>query len=193
MQEQDEISLTCCYCNGTPEAREISQLGKAHVHCPCDKCNGKATWRMTAWRHLKPGCEQPSTHATPVKRARQTLGEPECSPLESIVQYEELDFDPAHIFWFADNYNNLSQSSDVCDTGADRLSDGSTGSIDGDNETEPGDNEAGPVCSDDDEEENLKKLVQESVLRLVEMKQKMGCSIQHFEDLLQWGERFAYT
>ena len=108
--------------------------------------------------------------------------------MESFVQYEELDFDPEHVFRFADNYNELPQSSNVCDTAADRLSDGSTGSIDSDNETEPGDNEARPVCSDDNEEENLKKFVQESVLRLVEMKQKMGCSIQHFEDLLQWGK-----
>ena len=140
---------------------------------------------MTAWRHLKSGCEQPSTLATPVKRARQALGEPVCSPLESLVQYEELDFEPEHVFRFADGYNDLLQSSDVCDTAADRLSDGSTGLIDSDNETEPGDNEARPVCSDD-EEEHVKKFVQESVLHLVEMKQKMGCSIQHFEDLLQW-------
>ena len=51
------------------------------------------------------------------------------------------------------------------------------------------------VCDDEggsveggDEEENLKKFVQDSILRLVEMKQKMGCSINHFEELLQWGK-----
>ena len=48
------------------------------------------------------------------------------------------------------------------------------------------DNEVGSV-EGGDEEENLKKFVQDSILRLVEMKQKMGCSINHFEEL-QWGK-----
>ena len=30
--------------------------------------------------------------------------------------------------------------------------------------------------------------MQDSILCLVEMKQKMGCSINHFEELLQWGK-----
>ncbi len=46
----------------------------------------------------------------------------------------------------------------------------------------------GGVGSDDDEAENVKKFVQESILRLVEMKQEMGCSINHFEELLKWGK-----
>ena len=66
MQEED-FSLTCCHCQLTAEAREISKHGKPHVHCPCDKCNGRATWRMTAWRHLKSKREQ-SSQPTPVKK-----------------------------------------------------------------------------------------------------------------------------
>ena len=30
--------------------------------------------------------------------------------------------------------------------------------------------------------------MQDSILCLVEMKQEMGCSINHFEELLQWGK-----
>lgn len=48
MQAEEDFSLTCCHCQLTAEAREISKQGKPHVHCPCDKCNGRATWRMTA-------------------------------------------------------------------------------------------------------------------------------------------------
>ena len=57
-------------------AREISKQGKPHVHCPCDKCNGRATWRMTAWRHLKSKREQ-SSQPIPVKKTRRTSEEPE--------------------------------------------------------------------------------------------------------------------
>lgn len=39
-----------------------------------------------------------------------------------------------------------------------------------------------------DEEENLKKFVQDSIFCLVEMKQKMGCFINYFEEFFQWGK-----
>lgn len=35
--------------------------------------------------------------------------------------------------------------------------------------------------------QNLNKFVQESILHLMEMKQKIGCSMNHFEELLKWG------
>ena len=65
---------------------------------------------------------------------------------------------------------------------------GAWGSIDSDgDERGLSDDEAGSV-EGGNEEENLKKFVQDSILCLVEMKQKMGCSINHFEELLQWGK-----
>ena len=46
-------------CELTAEARDISKKGgKRHVHCPYDKCNGRATWHMTAWRHLQSETKQ---------------------------------------------------------------------------------------------------------------------------------------
>lgn len=197
MQEakEEDFSLTCCHCQLTPEAIEISKQGKPHVHCPCDKCNGKATWRMTAWRHLKSGCEQ-SSQPTPVKKTRRTLEEPECSTLEPLVEYEEHEFELEHVFRFADSYSEFPHSSDVWAERVDhdyendssfteRSSAGASGSIDGDDEPGPSDDETSPVDSSNDEAENLRKFVQDSVLRLVEMEQKMGCSINHFEELLQ--------
>ncbi|RMX52600.1 hypothetical protein pdam_00016876 [Pocillopora damicornis] len=35
--------------------------------------------------------------------------------------------------------------------------------------------------------QNLNKFAQESFLYLMEMKQKIGCSMNHFEELLKWG------
>ena len=102
MQSEDNFPVTSCYCTGTPEAREIRHRGKPHVHCPCAKCKGRAVWHMTAWRHLK----QSSTEltCTPVKKAcSNALEEPECLPLEPIIEYEEQDFDPKPVFWFAGN------------------------------------------------------------------------------------------
>ena len=58
---------------------------------------------MTAWRHLK----QSSTEltCTPVKKAHSNaLEEPECLPLEPLIEYEEQDFDSKHVFWFAGSY-----------------------------------------------------------------------------------------
>lgn len=153
---------------------------------------------MTAWRHLKQSSTEPT--CTPVKKARSNaLEEPACSPLEPLMEYEEQDFDPKHVFRFAGSYSEFPHSSDVCAGAArmdheceDSLSSGScagaSGSIDSDgDERGLSDDEAGSV-EGRDEEENLKKFVQDSILRLVEMKQKMGCSINHFEELLQWGK-----
>ena len=119
MQSEDNFPVTSCYCTGTPEAREIRHRGKPHVHCPCAKCKGRAVWRMTAWRHLK----QSSTEltCTPVKKAcSNALEEPECLPLEPLIEYEEQDFDPKPVFWFAGSYSEFPYSSDVC-AGAARM------------------------------------------------------------------------
>lgn len=43
MEAERDISLTCCYCELTADAKEISKEGKPHVHCSCEKCNGRAT------------------------------------------------------------------------------------------------------------------------------------------------------
>ena len=61
--QAEEDSLSWC-CQLTTEAREISKGGKPHVHCPCDKCSGKATWRLTAWRYLNSECELSSRPST---------------------------------------------------------------------------------------------------------------------------------
>ena len=54
MEAEGDVSLTCCYCELTADAKEISKEGKPHVHCPCEKC-------MTAWGHMKSE-RHPSLH-----------------------------------------------------------------------------------------------------------------------------------
>ena len=103
MQGEENVSHTCCYCQLTAEAREISKLGKPHVHCPCDKCNGRATWRMTAWRHLKSESEQ-SSQALPVKKTHKTLEELQSSSLELLVEHDEHEFEHACVSCFSDTY-----------------------------------------------------------------------------------------
>ena len=36
--------------------------------------------------------------------------------------------------------------------------------------------------------DDIKKFVCDAILRAVEMKDQMSCSVQNFEDLLQWGK-----
>lgn len=119
---------------------------------------------------------------TPVKKAdSNALEEPECLPLKPLIEYEEQDFDSKHVFWFTGSYSEFPHSSDVC-AGAARMDHecedsssssscaGASGSIDSDgDERGLSDNEVGSV-EGGDEEENLKKFVQDSILRLVEMK-----------------------
>lgn len=97
MQAEEDFYLTCCHCQLIVEAREISKQGKTHVNCPCDKCNGRATWHMTAWRHLKSKREQPSEPRR-VKKKRRTLEEPKWSTLEPPVEYEGHEFKPEYVF-----------------------------------------------------------------------------------------------
>lgn len=42
-----------CRCLESQEARDISSQGKAHVHCSCILCAGRAVYPMTAWRHAQ--------------------------------------------------------------------------------------------------------------------------------------------
>lgn len=191
MEAEEDVSLTSCYCQLTAEARDICKKGeKPHVHCPCEKCNGRATWHMTTWRHLQLERKQ-SSQPSPAKKTQKTFEELECSTLELPVEYEDHKFQHERVLCFADTYSEfpIHSSSDVCveavpsghdhdDISSNDYS--SAGGSDSADDHEPG--------TSDDGEENLKKFVQDSVLRLVEMKQKMACSINHFEELLHWGK-----
>ena len=42
-----------CKCSNTPEAKNFTSKGQAHVHCPCEKCEDKAVYPMVASRHIR--------------------------------------------------------------------------------------------------------------------------------------------
>lgn len=183
MEAEGDVSLTCCYCELTADAKEISKEGKPHVHCPCEKC-------MTAWGHMNSERQQ-SSQPSPAKKARKTLEELDSSTLENLVEYEAHEFELESAFCFEDTYSEFPHSSDVC-AGADRAGhdydDNSITDYSSAGGSRSADDDETGSFGSDDEEESVKKFVQDSVLRLVEMKQKMGCSINHFEELLQWGK-----
>lgn len=53
---------------------------------------GRATWRMTAWRHMKSERQQ-SSQPSPAKKARKTLEELDSSTLANLVEYEAHEFE----------------------------------------------------------------------------------------------------
>ena len=38
----DHGIVSVCFCTDSSEAINITQYGEPHVHCPCDKCKGRA-------------------------------------------------------------------------------------------------------------------------------------------------------
>ena len=153
---------------------------------------------MTAWRQLQSERKQ-SCRPSPVKKTRTTYEELECSSLELPVEYEDQEFERECVLCFSDTYSEfpIHGSRDVCAaplghdhediSSTDNSSAGGSNSADDDGDSGASDDERGLVGSDD-EEKNIKKFVQDSVLRFLEIKQKMGCSISHFEELLHWGK-----
>ena len=49
----EKHSASICKCSDTPEARDFTSKGQAHVHCPCEKCEDRAVYPMVAWRHMR--------------------------------------------------------------------------------------------------------------------------------------------
>ena len=94
IEAEGDVSLTCCYCELTADAKEISKEGKPHVHCPCEKC-------MTTWGHMKSERQQ-SSQPSPAKKARKTLEELDSSTLENLVEYEAHEFELESAFCFED-------------------------------------------------------------------------------------------
>jgi len=72
----------------------ISKYGDPHVHYPCEKCQGKATWRMTAWRHMRPN-DRVSDIA---KQSLCNVGEDPELDVHSDGNFEEMEVYSADIF-----------------------------------------------------------------------------------------------
>ena len=162
--------LSVCYCSKSEEARHISKYGNSHVHCSCTNCNGKATWRMTAWRHLKCDVEPPtklriveaSGHdgvtAKQISCVSETANESACLLLES----------PPDNLNLCNDANGISVGFDLTD-------------VSDEEEEIPDVNQ--------DSHQLIKEFVDDSILRLIEMKEKMHCSENQIIELLEWVKR----
>ena len=144
-----------CYCSSSEEARNISKFGDPHVHCPCDKCKGKATWRMTAWRHLQAKNYYNSEPSSKIQR----LDNPNEPDLESSQDFDSIDSCTNH------DRNSLASDNFVSDTSEHDVDE--------------------QIFTD---QELMKEFVEDAVLRLLEMKEKMHCSEKHVVELLEWGK-----
>ena len=173
-----------CFCKNSAEAIDISKNGEPHVHCPCDKCKGKATWRMTAWRHIH-DIRRPNDRVSDIV-SKSPSHVPEELDLPSGVSddCEEMDF------------SDLEDSSgDQC-AGEDTLSSPSNSSpasvVIATPEHDPGARDSDRDADEqniDNSNASVKAFVRDAVLRLLEMKDKLSCSEKHFEELLEWGKQ----
>ena len=190
-----------CKCSNTPEARNFTSKGQAHVHCPCEECEDKAVYPMVAWRHMR-------------KRARYS---------DDNGDGADLDYADHHVHVATSLQPETSNSSDcvysvsnchaefcTCPSSlmaASRTDEGKAdesegGDIDGrylndvdvcsnsisSSASEGSESDLDEICNVvEDEANNLVDFVRDAVLRLVEIKGTVGFSIDTFEDLLKWG------
>ena len=193
-----ELPLSSCFCNETEEAQDISRFGDPHVHCPCEKCSGKATWRMTAWRH----CRRRSASEKDISNERDMV--PEQKRTRFVNTHDSQaneDYSNASETGFFELEGLVFEAAPSCElnlAGAENPNDfgapdgTDTDSGDGGDEhpheaSENSDPEDGFLNEEQDQDQGFQNFVQQAVLKLLEMKQKMGCSTQHFEELLEWG------
>ena len=181
-----------CYCTDSAEAVNISKYGDSHVNCPCPKCKGRATWRMTAWRHLN--------------RERKHLNEESTSTTENSlakkhrVDIEEEEPEEGGNLEVNDQSSIVGFVSDLeLGVGDPSLCNASPSSPDpaddlGDSSDNKDDVSPVELVSQNlehlnaDSEEMVKEFVEDAVLRLLELKENICCSEKHFEDLLKWGK-----
>ena len=170
-----DVVGSACFCRDSSEAIDISKYGDPHVHCPCEKCQGKATWRMTAWRHMRPN-DRVSTSDIAKKSLCNVSEDPELD-LHSDGDFEEMEV------YSVDNFcdNTLPSPSPVSSVvpGNDDSSQHES--------VARHDNDCNEEHTDDSV--RIEAFIRDAVLRLLEMKEKLSCSEKHFEELLEWGKQ----
>ena len=184
--------ISVCFCKDSLEAISFSKYGEPHVHCPCDKCKGRATWRMKTWRHMRaniPG-ECDSGHAN--QSANDVAKE---HSVREEMKFLDVDNFSDDLSATEENLSLFSWNSDVDSKGSEdpfpevEIEAGGTEmEIESVAETASYDSIAGDH-HDDNSNIPLKAFIRDAVLRLLEMKEKLSCSQKHFEELLEWGEK----
>lgn len=180
--------ISVCFCKESLEAINISKYGEPHVHCPCDKCKGKATWRMTAWRHTRANniskCGGDLTNQSSNDVAKEpAVGdseEMEVSDLETVSDCHSATEGPSS--------GSELESSDALSPELESGANAAEMETESVAESASYDNQLG---EDHNDNSNISPnvFIRDAVLRLLEMKEKLSCSEKHFEELLEWGKK----
>jgi len=142
-----------------------------HVHCPCNRCNGKATPRTTELRHWQ----------TQQKILREINSNNNREPDDVQIYLNETeDIEGTGTDQPSDN------SEDEMDIDSDAILENDNGSVNSDNEGESDDSSN---ADSDSENFNLKKVVTEAILEAMQLIQSTRGSIKNFEEILLYGKK----
>ena len=182
-----------CRCLDSDEARNISSSGKAHVHCSCLLCKGKAVYPMTAWRHTQ-RANRARTETLDNQLLIPSTSSSEKSDTCDVVfqaSYSFCEFPsdlPSALAGrhYESDENELENESTTSDheIPSDEESSMSLSSHDGSSYSD----EYNDSSRDEGGDEDLEQFLFDTVLRLVEIKGQAGFSQRIFENLLHWGK-----
>lgn len=190
-----------CRCLDSDEARNISSLGKAHVHCSCLLCiKGKAVYPMTASRHTQ-RANRARTETLDNQLLIPSTSSSEKSDTCDVVfqaSYSFCEF-PSDLLsalagrHYESDENELVNESTTSDHEIPSDVESSMSLSSDDNATcNSDDSSNGEEHNDSNRDEggveDLEQFLYDTVLRLVEIKGQAGFSQSIFEDLLHWGK-----
>lgn len=174
-----EIPPSLCFCIVSQEAININSKSKGHVHCPCEVCSGEPVYPTTAWRHIQ--------RSKKAKFANEVQDEIDCCSLAKPTEESVDNFEKNPVY--ACGFHSEDTSEECCNFAENESETSSELSIVRLVQTLTGMRVRGKG--------KMKVLMgmtltnlSDAILRAVEMKDQMSCSIQNFEDLLQWGKEF---
>jgi len=159
------VDISSCSCADKPYR---------HVHCPCFRCNGRATDRKTEIRHWKETCKLEELNDD-FKFQTETDSSHDCS-------VPSVDEDDIH-----DQLSLNENDAANCGHGSNLQLEQNSGFEDIDS--------ASDGSSDDEEQTDnpLKTIVVKAVLDALRIKYDSGVSVKTFEEVLEYGKQLFLT
>jgi len=169
-------SKSVCHCNDSETAIYVNSKTYGHIHCPCDVCDGKAVYPMTAWRHLQRRKRSHSSSCEELNSCDAATTEIEVSACFSYSEHSGASCESLNFAAAGDDMDESEHDSEIEDESIELEIGGEA--VDSDSDTE----------SSAVGERNFLDFVNDAVMRLVEIKGKNGLSVKAFEDMLNWGK-----
>lgn len=163
-------------------------MNSVYVLCFCEVCEGKAVLPMTAWRH-----RQRTKRARFEEPGRSEHDAAQTQTLPDVTEHVSEIRPSVHCsasYWEPPSYQlgNLADADPLVIGDADLLNDDADADSNGDaddNSDDLDDDERDRDGSSDSEEQGMQRFIQDAVLKLVELKDEPGFSIEAFERLLE--------